>query len=256
MAETQRILTFIDLPEGELEETGRGLLSYSSRLATFSNSSWSAVVLSGPQAETLAGFAAYDLDAVRTYGWNILTNRPKEISYRAPGAPQAIYAAAAKRHRALARRLRVTIGWDGDMLDDALQTADFMINSNPPKERLRERAPRLQWIQTTGAGIDGLLPLDWLPADITLTNNSGAHGDKAEDYCAMALLMLQTRTPAIVANQRDRKWQPIFTAPIAGKTAVVIGDIHTPEFTMADGARFQGRIDMDVPLPEGLRPKR
>jgi CO/xanthine dehydrogenase Mo-binding subunit len=39
-----------------------------------------------------AAFAPYDLDAVRTYGWNVLTNRPKEASYRAPGAPQAIYA--------------------------------------------------------------------------------------------------------------------------------------------------------------------
>ena len=40
----------------------------------------------------MSGFACYDLDAVRTYGWNVLTNRPKEIAYRAPGAPQAIYA--------------------------------------------------------------------------------------------------------------------------------------------------------------------
>ncbi len=39
-----------------------------------------------------AAFAAYDLDHVRTYGWNVLTNRPKEAAYRAPGAPQAIYA--------------------------------------------------------------------------------------------------------------------------------------------------------------------
>ena len=39
-----------------------------------------------------AGFAAYDLAHVRTLGWNVLTNRPKEAAYRAPGAPQAIYA--------------------------------------------------------------------------------------------------------------------------------------------------------------------
>ncbi|MDT8858397.1 xanthine dehydrogenase family protein molybdopterin-binding subunit [Paracoccaceae bacterium Fryx2] len=39
-----------------------------------------------------AAFAAYDLAAVRTQGWNALTNRPKEAAYRAPGAPQAIYA--------------------------------------------------------------------------------------------------------------------------------------------------------------------
>lgn len=137
---------------------------------------------------------------------------------------EPICAAAVKRHHALAKRLRITIGWDGDILDEALQTADFMINSNPPRERLRERAPRLQWIQTTGAGVDGLMPLGWLPADITLTNNSGgAHGAKAEEYCAMAFLMLQSRTPAVLANQRDKIWEPIFTTPIAGKTAVVIG---------------------------------
>lgn len=39
-----------------------------------------------------AAFAAYDMQAVRTQGWNALTNRPKEASYRAPGAPMAIYA--------------------------------------------------------------------------------------------------------------------------------------------------------------------
>jgi CO/xanthine dehydrogenase Mo-binding subunit len=39
-----------------------------------------------------SAFAAYDLDAVRTEGWNVLANRPKEAAYRAPGAPMAIFA--------------------------------------------------------------------------------------------------------------------------------------------------------------------
>jgi CO/xanthine dehydrogenase Mo-binding subunit len=39
-----------------------------------------------------AAFAAYDLDAVETVGWNVMTNRPKEVAYRAPGAPTSIYA--------------------------------------------------------------------------------------------------------------------------------------------------------------------
>ncbi|MGB7320602.1 MAG: xanthine dehydrogenase family protein molybdopterin-binding subunit [Albidovulum sp.] len=39
-----------------------------------------------------SAFAAYDLDAVQTLGWNVLTNRPKEAAYRAPGAPMAVYA--------------------------------------------------------------------------------------------------------------------------------------------------------------------
>ncbi|HKJ60677.1 MAG TPA: xanthine dehydrogenase family protein molybdopterin-binding subunit, partial [Hyphomicrobiales bacterium] len=39
-----------------------------------------------------SAFAAYDLEAVQTVGWNVMTNRPKEAAYRAPGAPMAIYA--------------------------------------------------------------------------------------------------------------------------------------------------------------------
>lgn len=131
--------------------------------------------------------------------------------------------AAAGRHRALAKRLRVTIGWDGDIIGEALKTAEVMINSSPPKDGLRSRAPRLKWIQTTGAGIDELLPLDWLPGDIVLTNNRGTHGPKAEDSCAMAILLLNARLPRLLASQRHRAWQPVYSTPVAGKTAVVIG---------------------------------
>jgi phosphoglycerate dehydrogenase-like enzyme len=136
---------------------------------------------------------------------------------------EARWNAAAGRHRALARHLRVTIGWDGDIIGEALRTADVMINSNPPREGLRRRAPRLKWIQTTGAGIDNLLPLDWLPGDIALTNNRGAHGPKAEDSCVMAISLLNARLPELLASQRNRTWEPVYTTPVAGKTAVVIG---------------------------------
>lgn len=39
----------------------------------------------------MTAFAAYDLEAVKTEAWNVLTNRPKQAAYRAPGAPMAIY---------------------------------------------------------------------------------------------------------------------------------------------------------------------
>ena len=136
---------------------------------------------------------------------------------------EAHWASAVKRHRVLAKQLRVTVGWDNEMIDDALKTADFMINPGPPKERLRERAPNLKWIQTPGAGVDALMPFDWLPQDVMLTNNTGAHGAKAEDSCAMALLMLQSRLPEVIRNQHDHVWKGIFTVPIAGKTVVVVG---------------------------------
>ncbi len=44
------------------------------------------------QFGAMAAFACYDLQAVQTRGYNVLTNRPKQAAYRAPGAPMAIYA--------------------------------------------------------------------------------------------------------------------------------------------------------------------
>lgn len=71
--------------------------------------------------------------------------------------------------------------------------------------------------------MERLLPLDWLPRGVVLTNNRGAHGEKAEQYVSLALLLLHARMLEILANQRAHRWQPIFTPSIAGKIALVVG---------------------------------
>ena len=133
------------------------------------------------------------------------------------------YARAATRHPRLAARLEVTFGWDGDILDDALRTAHIVVGAPENRERLHERAPRLQWIHSSLAGIDGLLPLDWLPRGIVLTNNRGVHGHKAEQYLRMAYTMLHTRMPEILLNQRARVWRQVFSPTLAGRLALIIG---------------------------------
>ena len=40
----------------------------------------------------MAGFAPYDLDHVRSIGYDVVANRPKQAAYRAPGAPMAAFA--------------------------------------------------------------------------------------------------------------------------------------------------------------------
>ncbi|MDH5247277.1 MAG: D-2-hydroxyacid dehydrogenase, partial [Betaproteobacteria bacterium] len=102
------------------------------------------------------------------------------------------WAAACARHRALARRVEASIGWDGETLDRALGTTDFLIGIRTRLERLAERAPRLKWVHVTMAGVDRFLPLDWLPPGVPLTNNHGAHGAKAEEYMRMAYALLNS----------------------------------------------------------------
>jgi len=135
----------------------------------------------------------------------------------------ALWDAACSRHCSLARRLDVTLGWDGDVLGHALKTAVIMIGVPSSRQVLAQRAPRLRWIHTTWAGVDEQMPLDWLPARVALTNNRGAHGAKAEQYMRMAYTLLHTRMPEIIAQQRGHQWRQVFTGSIAAKTAVIIG---------------------------------
>jgi electron transfer flavoprotein alpha subunit len=64
MGTSGKILTLVDLPGLELDETGRGLLSYCARLASFAGLEWGAVTLQSPTAETVSGFAAYGTPAI------------------------------------------------------------------------------------------------------------------------------------------------------------------------------------------------
>jgi len=40
----------------------------------------------------MSAFAPYDLENVKTIGWDVVSNRPKAAAYRAPGAPMAAFA--------------------------------------------------------------------------------------------------------------------------------------------------------------------
>lgn len=59
MGAGSKILVFVDLPGGELDETGKGLLSYGARLAVTLGAPWGAVVAVTPDSEQLAIFGAY-----------------------------------------------------------------------------------------------------------------------------------------------------------------------------------------------------
>src|SRR5262249_4565207 len=98
-----------------------------------------------------------------------------------------------------------------------------MVHPKFPLRTLAEAAPKLRWIHIIGAGIEPLLPLDWLPDAVTLTNNSGVHVQKTGDFAAMALLMLNARVPHLVTSQTKSKWDQIFTPSIAGKTVAILG---------------------------------
>jgi len=133
------------------------------------------------------------------------------------------YEAAARRHEDVAVHVDASIGTDRDAFFTVMKEVDVLVGWRFPRENVDKYAPRLKWIHIWGAGIEHLLPLDWLPKNIVLTNNSGVHVPKAGEYFTMALLMLNNRIPALVTHQQRAEWKEIFSTSIAGKTLAVIG---------------------------------
>ncbi len=150
-----------------------------------------------------------------------------------PNKPDVFRMVAAPIAAALARSglagVRTSLGEDLKSLD-WMKSADGLVASNDilrdpkfPLADLARAAPKLRFIHMIGAGIEPLLPLDWLPKIVTLTNNSGIHVDKMRQSALMMLTMLNARMPEILTNQRRARWDAIFTPTTAGKSVLVLG---------------------------------
>ena len=149
---------------------------------------------------------------------------------------------ALARHPDIARHVKITVGRDGDGFRDAMASADVLFAWDFERDSLAEFAPRLRWIHLQGAGVNHLLPLDWIPPGVTLTNSRGAHGERASEYLLMAILALNNGLPAMTTNQRQKRWQQIHNSTIRGKTLLIYGVGHVGGDTAVAASQFGLRI--------------
>jgi phosphoglycerate dehydrogenase-like enzyme len=136
---------------------------------------------------------------------------------------QERYNAAAARNSDVSHLVEASIGVNSAQLHESLGEANVLVGWTFPKKHLAQMAPNLRWIHIIGAGIEHLLPLNWLPPGVSLINNRGVHSEKAAEYMLMAILMLSNRIPALVTSQREGRWNEIFSSRLRGKTLVILG---------------------------------
>ncbi len=118
----------------------------------------------------------------------------------------------------------VSFGSTPESLAAVLPEVELLVcvGAGPPIP-LPAKAPRLRLVFCTFAGVDSLMPLDWLPADAVLLNNSGAHAPKAGEFAIMSLLMLASHVPALVADQAAQRWEQRTGTLLAGRRLTVVG---------------------------------
>ena len=123
----------------------------------------------------------------------------------------------------LKNKIKVFIDWDEDNFNSSMLNSDILLTWNFPTSNLKKIAPNLKWIHCVSAGVEHLLPLDWMFDKLVLTNSSGVHSKKAGEYGLMSVLMLQNHIPKIITNQKNKEFTSLFSNPIVGKTIVVVG---------------------------------
>ena len=92
-------------------------------------------------------------------------------------------------------------------------------------------ATSLKWIQTFTTGVDAVLKLKALRADMILTSLRGVHGPQMSELTFLHMLALCRNYPRVLDNQRNRIWERNAIPTLAGKT-------------------------VDPSKPQSLRPKR
>jgi phosphoglycerate dehydrogenase-like enzyme len=105
------------------------------------------------------------------------------------------------RIREAAGDAAVVVATDKERVNWEVRDADVVFGQF--NADLFERGGQLRWVQTLGAGVDGLLFEDFVNSDIVLTSDKGYVGPHLAEH-AFALLLAITR--GIARSVRERTW--------------------------------------------------
>lgn len=148
--------------------------------------------------------------------------------------------------------LRVFHASDASSLEEHIAEAEVLLAFRFPVE-VFDKASKLRWFQSTGAGVDSLFPIRDRVGHITVTNARGIHGEVIADYVMGAVTMFQWDFRGFLHDQANKRWKPRPVSPLADKTIGVVG-LGSIGATIARRAKSAGmtvlgsKRDVTVPV--------
>ena len=105
----------------------------------------------------------------------------------------------------------------------ACANADVIIGLGPYiTPRMAAAGTRLRWIQALTTGTDTVEALPLAP-EVIITSGRGIHGPQMAELAFLTMMSLSRDFPAMLTNQRARKWERWPQRLLLGKTAVLVG---------------------------------
>ena len=69
---------------------------------------------------------------------------------------------ALKKFQKIKEKIEIFIDWDEDNFVSSMSSSDILLAWNFPTTNLKKISPNLKWIHCISAGINHLIPLDWM----------------------------------------------------------------------------------------------
>ena len=94
---------------------------------------------------------------------------------------QRAFRRCSKKFPEIKEKVEIFVDWDEDNFKTSMANSDILLAWNFSTTNLKKIAPNLKWIHLISAGVEHLLPLDWMFDDLVLTNSSGVHAKMLEN---------------------------------------------------------------------------
>lgn len=111
-----------------------------------------------------------------------------------------------QRIRGVSERVEVTVVDDDKAALRAIGEVEVVFGGF--NKELFTVAKKLRWVQTKGAGVDGLLFPEIIDSKVVLTNASGIHGTPISEMIIAMMLVFTKRLHMFMQYKHEAKWQP------------------------------------------------
>jgi phosphoglycerate dehydrogenase-like enzyme len=90
-------------------------------------------------------------------------------------------------------------------------------------ERVFARAPRLRWVHTGWAGLDGTLFPALVESDVVMTNSRGVFSASLGEFAMLGVLFFAKDLRRMLASQAAARWEPYEVEEVRGRTLGILG---------------------------------
>ena len=115
---------------------------------------------------------------------------------------------------------------ENEATPDGLDEAVAVLRWVAGKEfaRIVHQGPSVQWLHTASAGLDHVLTPDVrAKVGLTVTDSGPAFEIAISEFVLAWMLLVARGLPALMANQREHKWQSVPQFELHGKTVGIVG---------------------------------